>query len=116
MVVRTLWPGATAEEVSRQVTERIEKALMETAKYEFIRSYSRPGESQIIFVSKDSLVSSDLPEVQWGQAWIKTNSEIRDATSFGVLKFILHQTSYEWAFIPVSGGTFQDTGQAACVR
>jgi hypothetical protein len=53
---------------------------------------------------------------QWWQAWIKTNSEIRDATSFGVLKFILHQTSYEWAFIPVSGGTFQDTGQAACVR
>ena len=25
MVVRTLWPGATAEEVARQVTERIEK-------------------------------------------------------------------------------------------
>src|SRR5690606_7329823 len=45
MVVRTLWPGATAEEVSRQVTERIEKKLMETGEYEFIRSYSRPGES-----------------------------------------------------------------------
>ena len=43
MVVRTLWPGATAEEVSRQVTERIEKKLMETGKYEFIRSYSRAG-------------------------------------------------------------------------
>ena len=26
MVVRTLWPGASAEEVSRQVTERIEKS------------------------------------------------------------------------------------------
>ena len=39
MVVRTLWPGATAEEVSRQVTERVEKALMTTGKYEFIRSY-----------------------------------------------------------------------------
>lgn len=43
MVVRTVWPGATAEEVSRQVTERVEKALMTTGKYEFIRSYSRPG-------------------------------------------------------------------------
>lgn len=30
MVIRTLWPGASAEEVSRQVTERIEKKLMET--------------------------------------------------------------------------------------
>ncbi|MHB8912152.1 MAG: efflux RND transporter permease subunit, partial [Lysobacter sp.] len=35
MVVRTLWPGATAEEVSKQVTERIEKKLMETGEYEF---------------------------------------------------------------------------------
>ncbi|HEY5804336.1 MAG TPA: efflux RND transporter permease subunit, partial [Lysobacter sp.] len=41
MVIRTLWPGATAEEVSRQVTERVEKKLMETGQYEFIRSYSR---------------------------------------------------------------------------
>jgi multidrug efflux pump len=37
MVVRTLWPGATATEVAEQVTDRIEKNLMETGKYEFIR-------------------------------------------------------------------------------
>ena len=30
MVIRTNWPGASAEEVSRQVTDRIEKKLMET--------------------------------------------------------------------------------------
>lgn len=40
MVVRTLWPGATAEEVSRQVTERIEKKLMETGEYDKIVSFS----------------------------------------------------------------------------
>ena len=57
MVVRTLWPGATAEQVSRQVTEPIEKALMNTGEYEFIRSYSRPGESQVIFMARDSLRS-----------------------------------------------------------
>ena len=45
MVVRTVWPGATSEEVARQVTERIEKSLMTTGKYEFIRSYSRPSRS-----------------------------------------------------------------------
>ena len=27
MVVRTLWPGATAEQVEEQLTERIEKKL-----------------------------------------------------------------------------------------
>ena len=47
MVIRTNWPGASAEEVSRQVTERIEKKLMETGEYDRITSFSRPGESQV---------------------------------------------------------------------
>ena len=38
MVVRTVWPGATADEVAQQVTERIEKAVMTTGNYEYIRS------------------------------------------------------------------------------
>ena len=33
MVVRTVWPGATADEVAQQVTERIEKAVMTTGNY-----------------------------------------------------------------------------------
>ena len=61
MVVRTLWPGATAQEVSTQVTDRIEKKLMETGSYEFIRSYSRPGESLVMFMAKDSMFSDKLP-------------------------------------------------------
>ncbi len=60
MVVRTVWPGAPADEVGRQVTERIEKALMTTGSYEFIRSYSRPGESQVIFVARDSMHSDEI--------------------------------------------------------
>ena len=63
MVVRTLWPGASAEEVARQVTDRIERKLLETGKYENLRSYSRPGESLVIFVAKDNLTSKDLPEL-----------------------------------------------------
>ena len=63
MVVKTMWPGATAEQVSRQVTEPIEKALMNTGQYEFIRSYSRPGESQVIFMARDSMRSADVPEL-----------------------------------------------------
>ncbi|MCL7715659.1 efflux RND transporter permease subunit [Stenotrophomonas mori] len=63
MVVQTLWPGATAEEVSRQVTEPVEKALMNTGQYEFIQSYSRPGESQVIFMARDAMPSKDVPEL-----------------------------------------------------
>ena len=73
MVVRTLWPGATAEEVARQVTERIEKKLMETGEYEYIRSYSRPGESQVIFMARDSMRSRDVP-----QLWYQVRKKIGD--------------------------------------
>ena len=73
MVVRTIWPGATAEEVSRQITDRIEKKLMETGQYEFIRAYSRPGESQIIFIAKDSLGSKDIPPL-----WYQVRKKVGD--------------------------------------
>ncbi|HMB42635.1 MAG TPA: efflux RND transporter permease subunit, partial [Luteimonas sp.] len=61
MTIRTFWPGATAEEVGQQVTDRIEKKVMETGQYEYVRSYSKPGESLVMFVSKDSLPSDKLP-------------------------------------------------------
>ena len=55
MVVQTLWPGATSEEVASQVTERIEKTLMETGDYVCCRSYSRPVEAQGIFIVRDAM-------------------------------------------------------------
>lgn len=73
MVIRTLWPGATAEEVSRQVTERIEKKLMETGEYERIVSFSRPGESQVTFMARDSLHSRDIPEL-----WYQIRKKVAD--------------------------------------
>src|SRR5690606_19483713 len=63
MVIHTVWPGATAEQVARQVTDRIEQKLMETGEYEFIRSYSRPGESQVIFAARDSMRSDQVPDL-----------------------------------------------------
>ncbi|HEX8595907.1 MAG TPA: efflux RND transporter permease subunit [Pseudomonas sp.] len=63
MVIRTLWPGASAEEVALQVTDRIEKKLMETGEYERIVSFSRPGESTVTFVTRDSIFSAYLPEL-----------------------------------------------------
>ena len=63
MVIRTDWPGATADEVARQVTERIERTLLDTGQYEYIRAWSRPGQSQVIFVARDSLHSDQIPDV-----------------------------------------------------
>ncbi len=73
MVIRTVWPGATAEEVSRQVTERIEKKLMETGDYEKIVSFSRPGESQVTFAARDSMHSAQIPEL-----WYQLRKKIGD--------------------------------------
>ena len=73
MVVRTAWPGASAQEVASEVTERIEKQLMTTGEYEFIRSYSRAGESQVIFMARDSMRSKDVPAL-----WYQVRKKIGD--------------------------------------
>ncbi len=65
MTIRTQWPGASAHEVEQQVTDRIEKKLQETPNFDYMRSYSRPGESQIFFVVKDSAPSSAVAETQY---------------------------------------------------
>jgi hypothetical protein len=46
-------------------------------------------------------------------ATIRANSEIRNDATFGVLKLTLELHSYSWQFIPVEGGDFTDSGQAA---
>jgi len=44
------------------------------------------------------------------------NLEVRDNTSWGVLKLTLSPTTYEWQFIPVAGHTFHDHGTGRCVE
>jgi len=65
MVINTRWPGATAAEVAKQITEPIEKALINTGEYHFIRSYSRAGESQIIFVARENIHSHEVPQLHY---------------------------------------------------
>ncbi|MBB6341434.1 multidrug efflux pump [Pseudomonas fluvialis] len=73
MVIKTNWPGASAEEVSRQITERIEKKLMETGDFDRIVSFSRPGESQVTFLARDSMHSRDIPEL-----WYQVRKKVSD--------------------------------------
>ena len=73
MVVQTYWPGATAEEVSKLVTDPIEKKLMETGNYDKIISFSRPGESLVTFMARDSMHSSEIPGL-----WYQVRKKIGD--------------------------------------
>jgi len=43
------------------------------------------------------------------------NLEVRNADTFGVLKLTLHESSYDWKFIPAPGfGSFTDSGSGNC--
>ena len=42
------------------------------------------------------------------------NSEVRDASTSGVLRLDLRPGGYDWEFIPVAGGSFTDQGSGTC--
>ncbi|MES2483222.1 MAG: efflux RND transporter permease subunit [Pseudomonadota bacterium] len=73
MVVRAYWPGATAQQVAEQVTDRIERTLQEVPYADIIRSYSKPGESQIIFQIKDSSRPAEVANV-----WYTVRKKVGD--------------------------------------
>ncbi|RPI94457.1 MAG: DNRLRE domain-containing protein [Chloroflexi bacterium] len=41
-------------------------------------------------------------------------SEVRDDTTFGVLKLTLHETGYDWEFVPTADSAFTDSGSGNC--
>ncbi|MDI9653308.1 efflux RND transporter permease subunit, partial [Burkholderia cenocepacia] len=73
MVIRTFWPGASARQVQEQVTDRIGRKLQETPAIDFLRSYSRPGESLIFFTMKDSAPVKDVPDT-----WYQIRKKVGD--------------------------------------
>ena len=42
------------------------------------------------------------------------NSEVRNADTYGVLKFTLHSGSYDWQFVAEEGKSFTDSGSDFC--
>ena len=76
MVVHTLWPGATARQVQEQVTDRIARKLQEAPDVDFLRSYSRPGESTLFFTIKDAAPPSQVPDT-----WYQVRKKVGDMVS-----------------------------------
>ncbi len=73
MVIRTNWPGATAHEVEQQVTDKIERKLQEAPSVDWVRSYSKPGESMVFFAMKDTSEAARVPET-----WYQVRKKIGD--------------------------------------
>ena len=43
-----------------------------------------------------------------------STSQVRNSSTFGVLKLTLNSSSYSWQFVPVAGSTFTDSGSTNC--
>lgn len=76
MVVRAIWPGATALQMAEQVTDKLEKKLQETPYIDKIRSYSKPGETLIILQLRES-----TPPKETAPAWYQVRKKIGDIRS-----------------------------------
>ncbi|MES2126706.1 MAG: efflux RND transporter permease subunit [Pseudomonadota bacterium] len=83
MVVRAVWPGATAVQMAEQVTDKLEKKLQETPYVDKIRSYSKPGETLIILQLRESTPPKDTV-ASWYQVRKKIG-DIRGTLPSGVI-------------------------------
>ncbi|MDE2048541.1 MAG: efflux RND transporter permease subunit, partial [Betaproteobacteria bacterium] len=73
MVIRAQWPGATATQMSEQVADKIEKTLQQVPYADKIATYSKPGETTIIFQLKDSSPPRDVQGV-----WYQVRKKVGD--------------------------------------
>ena len=73
MVVRAFWPGATAQQMAEQVTDKLERKLQETPYIDKINSYSKPGET-LIFVQ----LADSSPPREISQVWYQVRKKIGD--------------------------------------
>ena len=76
MVVQAFWPGATAQQVAEQVTDKIEKTLQEVPYADKIRSYTKPGESLTILQLRDS-----SPPREVAESWYQARKRVGDMRS-----------------------------------
>lgn len=73
-VVVTQYPGASAEEVAREVTEPIESEIQKLAEVKEIRSMNQPGLSWITVDMQDQFDGTELPRI-----WVKLRNRVADA-------------------------------------
>ncbi|MCR8717451.1 efflux RND transporter permease subunit [Pseudomonas syringae USA007] len=73
MIIQTRWPGATVDETLEQVTDRIEKKLEELDSLDYVKSYTRPGESTVFVYLRDTTNAKAIPEI-----WYQVRKKVDD--------------------------------------
>ena len=64
MIVAAYWPGATADEMQRQVTDKIEKKLQDIPGLDHLRSKTRAGQA-VIYVALDDTLDTKKIRPTW---------------------------------------------------
>ena len=73
MVITAAWPGATAQQIQLQVTDKLEQTLQDTPGLDYIESYSRPGVTVIFVELRDD---ADIDNIK--QTWLQTRNYCED--------------------------------------
>ena len=73
MVIQAQWPGASAEEITRQVTERIEKKLEELESLDYTKSVTVAGQTTVFVYLRDSTKAGDVTPT-----WVRVRNMVAD--------------------------------------
>jgi multidrug efflux pump len=73
MTISAAWPGASVEETTLQVTERIERKLEELESLDFTRSITTPGQTLIFVNLKPTTRARDV-----APTWVTVRNMISD--------------------------------------
>ena len=73
MTISAQWPGASVEETTRQVTERIERKLEELESHDYTPSITTSGQTLVFVNLKQSTKARDVASI-----WVTVRNMIRD--------------------------------------
>ena len=73
MIVQASWPGATVEEMTNQVTDRIERKLQELDTLDFTKSYTTSGQTTVFVNLKDDTPGRDIRDI-----WVQVRNKVND--------------------------------------
>ena len=73
MVIQAQWPGASAEDMTRQVTDRIEKKLEELESLDYTKSLTVAGQTTIFVNLRDTTKARDV-----NPTWMRVRNMIAD--------------------------------------
>jgi multidrug efflux pump len=73
MVIQAQWPGASPEEVTRELTDRIEKKLEELESLDYTKSVTVSGQTTVFVYLKDTTKAADVKPT-----WVRVRNMIAD--------------------------------------